>query len=175
MTDTAATTTTATTPHLQSNFYITELDACWLIGLGSAGPYFAPDALDHNWVHPIWREFLRRVDELPAAPVGRSYISPVHSRESDFTFYCGVTVSQQPTEIPSGMVNLYLPAHTYAVGHVEGPRSQIEAVYRQLPEWVAAQGRSVNRAILSLEVYPHGPNLELDGIHHYDIYLPLLD
>lgn len=173
MTDLTATPTHAQQDHAE--FYFTQLDACRLIGLGSTGPYFDPDVPGANWVHPIWREFLRRVDELPPEADRTSFVSPVHSRESDFTFYCGATVLEEPVAVPSGMISLYLPAHTYAVGHVEGTRARIETVYRQLPQWVAAQGRTVNSAILSLEVYPHGPNLAPNGIHNYDIYLPVLD
>ena len=156
-------------------FHFETVESFWLIGLGSSGPYFNPQTPSNNWVIPIWREFLQRQNELPATADRSRYLSPCHGRETDFTFYCGLAVSEKPSHLPAEMTAIRIPTHTYAVGTVTGAREEIDRVYAALPPWAAEQGYPVNNAILWLESYPYpkGPTLEPDQPHFFHIYLPV--
>lgn len=148
-------------------------DTFWFVGLGGVGPYFKPDRPEENWVVPLWEELFRRQHELPAHVNRRTYISPCHGREREFTFYGGFA-SQGPVDsLPSGMIAFQIPTHVYAVGSVNGERSEINRVYSELPEWAAQRQRPVNRSILWLEVYPRKPVLNRDGPFQFDVWLPV--
>jgi predicted transcriptional regulator YdeE len=150
------------------------IEEFWLVGLGSSGPYFSPHKVEANWVMPLWQEFIRRHKEL-LDPVDRStFISPCHGRETDFTFYCGFAAPLPPETLPEGMLSLRIPTHTYVVGRVDGPRSEIDRLYRVLPQWAAGQGHAINERILWLERYAVAPNLHPDGPFHFEICLPVL-
>lgn len=148
-------------------------DEFWFVGCGGVGPYFDPSKIEANWVIPLWKELFRRQHELPASVDQTTYISPCHGRESEFTFYGGFASTGPVDDLPEGMLCFRIPAHTYAVGRVQGPREEIGRVYRSLPQWAEQQGRPINRAILWLEIYPDRPVLDPQGPFAFEVWQPV--
>lgn len=144
----------------------------WFVGVGSAGPYFDPNHPEDNWAVPLWRELFDKETMLPSGADRSAYISPCHGRESEFTFYGGFAYNSRPDQVPEGFVAFHVPPHTYAIGAVNGGREAIAEVYGELPAWAESQGRSINRSILWLEVYPERPVLEPDGPFRFEVWLP---
>lgn len=152
-----------------ADFHFTDHGSFWVVGLGGVGPYTTA----RQWVMPLWEEFIRRREELPASVDRSLYISPCHGRETEFTFYVGFASREEIVAPPPGMICIRILAHQYVVGQVRGPRAEIERVYAALPAWAEAHGRSTNKAILWLETYPDGPCHDPDGPFTFDIHLPL--
>lgn len=145
----------------------------WFVGVGGAGPYFDPRRPEDNWVVPLWEELFRKEGMIPDVVDRTTYISPCHGRESEFTFYGGFASNERLERFPERLVTFRVPTHTYAVGTVNGGQDAIEQIYHELPEWARRHGRSVNRSIVWLEVYPERPVLQPDGPFRFEVWLPV--
>jgi predicted transcriptional regulator YdeE len=150
-------------------FRIVSRDAFWLTGMVNSGPH----ATGREWVRALWTAFLDRHGELPDGLDRSVFVSPCHGRETEFTCYLGYASPEEPTNVTDGFVSVLIPAHEYGVATVSGSQDDVMRAYGDLPAWIAAQGRQVNREILWLEQYSAPPRPIGEPIT-LEIWLPLV-
>jgi predicted transcriptional regulator YdeE len=143
--------------------------AFWFVGVGGCGPYASAMA----WVTPLRETVIKRLNEFPPAVDRSAYLSLLHGRETEYTFYDGFAATEQVMDVPAGMVCFQIPAHRYAVGPVRGSEHDIQATYATLPVWAGEQGYELNKEILWLEVYPEPRNTDPAVPVYFEIYLPI--
>jgi predicted transcriptional regulator YdeE len=143
----------------------------WVAGVVGCGPFRSGSDPASGWVTQLWGTAQRRAAELPDSVDKRGFLCPHFGRETEFTYYIGFESAAELTDLPKGMVCIKIPAHTWAVGLVEG-REQIERVYSGLGRWLEAQGYEEVPRALAIEAYPPDGPRPGDSLV-FDVLLPV--
>lgn len=142
-----------------------------IVGVGWTGPYTSRWEIPH-----LWKEFVKRVDEIPDQMRPGVFISPCHDRVTDFTCYIGVQV-KSAEKIPDGMLALTIPSQRYAVFLHRGPMDTVPSTYQKARAWIQKLGYEKDYSTLSLEVFDSRYNPAVDDPastnNVYEIYIPI--
>jgi predicted transcriptional regulator YdeE len=147
----------------------------WVVGVAGSGPFWSASGGasggSDRWVSRLWEAVRRHAGNLPDSVDRRGFLCPHFGRETEFTYYVGYESSADVTDLPPGLVCIKIPAHTWAVGLVQGS-DQIDRVYSGLSRWIEAQGYEEVPRALAIEAYPpDGPRPGDDLV--FDVLLPV--
>lgn len=145
-------------------------DGFWLTGVVGSGPH----GTGQVWVRDLWHVLLERSATLPDGLDRDLVVSASHGRETEFTCYLGYT-SRAPVDIEgiAGVVQIEILGHDYAVASLSSTQEDVIAAYLGADAWATEQGRSVNRAILGLEMYREAPRPIGEPVE-VEIWIPLV-
>jgi predicted transcriptional regulator YdeE len=143
----------------------------WIVGVVGSGPFESEADPGGQWIHRLWDVARRRAGELPDSVDKRGFLCPYFGRETEFTYYVGFESSSELTHPPEGMVCIKIPAHTWAVGLVEG-QEQADRVYSGLGRWLEARGYEEVPRALAVEAYPADGPRTGDRLV-FDVLLPV--
>jgi predicted transcriptional regulator YdeE len=143
----------------------------WVVGVAGSGPFWSATNGSDRWVNRLWETVRRHAGELPDSVDRRGFLCPHFGRETEFTYYVGYESATDVTDLPAGLVCIKIPAHTWAVGLVEGS-DQIDRVYSGLSRWIESQGYEEVPRALAIEAYPpDGPRPGAALV--FDVLLPV--
>nr|WP_263327538.1 GyrI-like domain-containing protein [Neobacillus sp. Marseille-Q6967] len=124
-----------------------------------------------NEIPPLFNVFEERIGEINFRKDDSAFVTPFHSRETEFTYYVTMPV-EKLEDIPKGMVGFTIPHKNYVFATHKGKAEDVEDTYKQMLLWMKEYGYEQDHHALGIEVHKRD-NSNHDGNLHFDIYLPI--